>query len=166
MRIVNLSYLLAVLSIFLAFSSEAAADNNKSRVAMTQGLNHIGLTVKDLDASANFFTETLGWKLAGGYPDYPSKFVTDGKVFVTLWQTKDKQKQVDFDRKNNVGLHHVALTVSSEAILHELHQRFKKVPNLVIEFAPELNGQGPTIHMMIREPSGNRIEFAYNPPRK
>ena len=35
--------------------------------------------------------------------------------------------------------------------------------DLVIEFGPELNGQGPTMHMMIREPSGNRIEFAYKP---
>lgn len=140
-----------------------AQDNDPSQKVMTAGLNHIGLTVKDLSASSTFFIETLGWKKAGGYPDYPSIFVTDGKVFVTLWQTKHPKQVVEFNRKNNVGLHHLALTVDSMATLNELHQRFKRLPDVVIEFAPELNGNGPTIHMIIREPSGNRIEFAYTP---
>lgn len=155
--------------LFVNSATALAADNNNNlseNKVMTAGLNHLGLTVKNLQASTDFFINTLGWKEAGGYPDYPSVFVTDGKLFLTLWQAQDKNRVVAFDRKNNVGLHHLALTVASEATLHELHQRFKLVPNLVIEFAPELNGKGPTIHMMIREPSGNRIEFAYNPPRK
>ena len=54
---------------------------------------------------------------------------------------------------------------TSEKILEELHQRFKLLPNIVIEFSPELNGKGPTVHMIIREPSGNRIEFAYSPKK-
>ncbi len=138
-------------------------DRVNTNTIMTTGLNHLGLTVKNLQASADFFIKTLGWKKAGGYPDYPSIFVTDGKLFLTLWQTKNVNNVVSFDRKNNVGLHHLALTVASESTLHELHRRFKSVPNLVIEFSPELNGKGPTIHMMIREPSGNRIEFSYTP---
>lgn len=151
-------------SIILLFTSiTQAKTTTPSSEVMTQGLNHLGLTVKDLNASSGFFTKTLGWKKVGGYPDYPSVFVTDGKLFLTLWQTKQDEKVVPFDRKKNVGLHHLALTVASEDILHKLHQKFKTVPGLVIEFAPELNGNGPTIHMMIREPSGNRIEFAYNP---
>jgi lactoylglutathione lyase len=35
--------------------------------------------------------------------------------------------------------------------------------NITIEFAPEKIGKGPTQHMMIREPSGNRIEFIARP---
>lgn len=142
-----------------------AQSNESSQKVMTSGLNHIGLTVKSLSASSNFFIDTLGWKKAGGYPDYPSIFVTDGKIFVTLWQTKHPEQVVEFNRKNNVGLHHLALTVDSEETLNVLHERFKLLPAVVIEFAPELNGKGPTMHMIIREPSGNRIEFAYTPPR-
>lgn len=152
---------IALSFLFLTTISLAAV----TQKPMTQGLNHLGLTVKDLPASANFFIKTLGWKNVGGYPDYPSIFVTDGALFLTLWQTKPKDEAIDFNRKNNVGLHHLALTVATEEALHELHRRFKLLPNVIIEFAPELNGKGPTIHMMIREPSGNRIEFAYNPPR-
>jgi lactoylglutathione lyase len=120
-------------------------------------------TTPKLDETTNFFTHTLGWKLAGERPAYPSKFVTDGKIFVTLWQVSDTDSVVNFDRKNNVGLHHLALSVTSKENLDALYKRFKSVDGLVIEFGPELNGQGPTMHMMIREPSGNRIEFTYKP---
>jgi lactoylglutathione lyase len=153
-------------AIGILMSSVTAAqttDNDKAAQVMTQGLSHLGLTVSKLDETTNFFTDTLGWKLAGEKPAYPAKFVTDGKMFVTLWQVSDIDSAVNFDRKNNVGLHHLALSVTSKENLDTLHERFKSVDGLVIEFAPELNGQGPTMHMMIREPSGNRIEFTYRP---
>jgi lactoylglutathione lyase len=146
-------------------TANAKAKGDTTQKVMTTGLNHIGLTVKDLSASSDFFIQILGWIHAGGYPDYPSVFVTDGKIFITLWQTENIEKVVEFDRKNNIGLHHLALTVASEEILNVLHQRFRLIPNVIIEFSPELNGKGPTLHMIIREPSGNRIEFAYTPSK-
>ncbi len=130
---------------------------------MTQGLSHLGLTVSKLDKTATFFTDVLGWRLIGEKPAYPAKFVTDGNMVVTLWQVTDINNLVSFNRKNNVGLHHLALAVASESDLMQLFKRFKNVDGVVIEFAPELNGNGPTMHMMIREPSGNRIEFSYKP---
>ena len=158
-------FITCCLSIQVSFANDENEKTKKNEV-MTTGLNHLGLTVKNLQASTDFFIHTLGWKAVGGYPEYPSKFVTDGALFLTLWQTKDVNKTILFDRKNNVGLHHLALSVASKEKLNELYVLFKSVPDLEIEFPPELNGKGPTIHMMIREPSGNRIEFAYNPPRK
>lgn len=143
----------------------AKTTNKHAEKVMTQGLNHLGLTVSDLGATTTFFTEHLGWKEVGGYPDYPSKFVTDGKVFLTLWQTSSSKQYTAFDRKNNVGLHHLALTVANESDLNALYQRFKQDKRVEVEFSPELNGAGPTIHMMIREPSGNRIEFAFTPKK-
>lgn len=136
--------------------------NDETQV-MTQGLSHIGLTVSKLEQTTRFFVEVLGWNIAGEKPTYPAKFITDGKMFITLWQVTDVDSAVKFDRKKNVGLHHLALSISSRENLELLHQRFKAVKDLIIEFGPELNGQGPTMHMMIREPSGNRIEFAYRP---
>lgn len=127
---------------------------------VTQGVNHIGLTVRDLDASVAFFVDGLGWRVAGGVPDYPSVFVTDGKLFVTLWRATQPENAVAFDRKNNVGLHHLAFTVSDIETLNELHAKMLDWPGVEIEFAPEPNGGGPTIHMILREPSGNRLEFA------
>lgn len=136
---------------------------NKLDNPITQGINHLGLTVSNLEKSTQFFTETLGWKVVGGYDDYPSKFVTDGKLFLTLWQVTKPSKSIAFDRKNNVGLHHLALSVASIEDLNTLYERCKKTDDVIIEFSPEPNANGPTIHMMIREPSGNRIEFAVTP---
>ena len=136
-----------------------AQDADQSVEAETLDINHVGFTVSDLDATASFFIDTLGWQLAGGNPDYPAKFVTNGKMFITLWQATDPENAIAFDRKNNVGLHHFAITVRDLTTLHDLHRRFVEHPRVTVEFAPEFLGDGPTTHMMIREPSGLRLEF-------
>ena len=161
-----LTTMLATVLSAVAFTPALAADDADARAVLTLGVNHVGLTVTDLDKSTAFFTDTLGWQLVGGFPEYPSKFVTDGKLMLTLWRATDPVNAIRFDRKNNVGLHHLALTVTSFEALDTLYERFLETEGVVIEFAPELNGAGPTKHMMIREPSGNRIEFAYNPPKE
>ena len=146
--------------------AQASSTEPPTKQVMTQGLNHLGLTVTKLEQTVHFFSESLGWTVVGGDPSYPAKFITDGEIFLTLWQVIDPLKANPFNRKSNVGLHHLALTVASFKALDELHRRFKQLDNVVIEFAPEFNGGGPTKHMMIREPSGNRIEFAHNPGKK
>jgi lactoylglutathione lyase len=152
-----------ITSIITTHTALANSTINKLENPITQGINHLGLTVSDLEKSTQFFTETLGWKVVGGYEDYPSKFVTDGKLFLTLWQVTNPTKKISFDRKNNVGLHHLALSIASLDDLNTLYERCKKTDGVTIEFSPEANGDGPTIHMMIKEPSGNRIEFAFTP---
>lgn len=140
-----------------------AAETTKT--PLTSGFNHLGLTVSNLDASTAFFTETLQWNLVGGDEKYPAKFVSDGDMFLTLWQTKDPKKAVKFNRKNNVGLHHLAFSVDTLEGLNALFTRVKDVKGVIVEFAPELAYGGPTMHMMIREPSGNRLEFSYRPKK-
>ena len=152
-----------ITSIITTNTAMANSTINKLDSPITQGINHLGLTVSNLEKSTQFFTETLGWKVVGGYDDYPSKFVTDGKLFLTLWQVTNPTKKVSFDRKSNVGLHHLALSIASLNDLNSLYERCKNTDGVTIEFSPEANGDGPTIHMMIREPSGNRIEFAFTP---
>jgi len=159
----NLFFTIGILMTFSTSAQTTDSNVNNNIQVMTQGLSHLGLTVSNLDKTTRFFIETLGWKLAGEKPSYPAKFVTDGSIFITLWQVSNVDSLVNFDRKNNVGLHHLALSVASEDNLNILHERFKQNDDLVIEFGPEFNGQGPTIHMMVREPSGNRIEFTYRP---
>ena len=126
---------------------------------VTKGINHTGLAVKHLDKTAAFLIDTLGWRKAGERPGYPAIFVTDGNAFVTLWQVENPETATDFHRRKNVGLHHLAFTVSTLEELHTLYEKFMQHPDVLIEFAPEFMGKGPTTHMMIREPSGIRLEF-------
>jgi hypothetical protein len=68
---------------------------------------------------------------------------------------------VGFDRRRNVGLHHLALEVRSEADLISVMERLAAYPGVTIEFSPELVGNGPRKHMMCYEPGGLRIEFIW-----
>ncbi|RDE24611.1 VOC family protein [Motiliproteus coralliicola] len=127
--------------------------------ALTQGAHHVGLTVADLEQSAAFFTELLGWNEMARNENYPAIFVSDGSVMITLWALKE-EPSVAFDRRSNIGLHHLAIRVADDSALDVIHQ--KLVANdIQVEFAPEpLNG-GPVRHMMCYDPSGIRIEFIW-----
>lgn len=130
---------------------------------LTQGVDHVGLTVRDLNQSVDFFVNCLGWEMIGEKPDYPAVFVSDGHIKITLRQVRDADDCVYFDRRNNIGLHHLALKVDSLATLQRLHERIAGWVGAMIEFYPEPSGGSQKIHMMITEPGGNRIEFVWDP---
>lgn len=129
---------------------------------MTQGVHHIGLTVSQLEVSAAFFTQTLGWQEVRRVPEYPAIFVSDGVIMVTLWQAAVPASAQGFDHRHHIGLHHVAFRVTSREALDEVYARVREA-GVAIEFAPELLRDGPAMHMMCYEPSGIRVEFIWLP---
>lgn len=128
----------------------------------TRGIDHLGLTVHDLDASLRFFTGALGWEQFGGNPDYPAAYVTNGHAKLTLWQQRGDGGHA-FDRHANVGLHHTALKVATRADLDAVFAAVRDWPGVDVEFEPEFSGKGPKVHFMILEPGGTRLEFSYDP---
>ncbi|MGI9352794.1 MAG: VOC family protein [Rhizobiaceae bacterium] len=130
--------------------------------ALTLGIDHLGLTVPELEKTTAFFTECLGWREVGGKPDYPSKFISDGKSVLTIWQAQ-VDVPVDFDRKKNLGLHHLAFKIASEEELNTAFEKIQSWPDVNVERAPEFSGSGPKVHFFINEPGGLRLEFAYDP---
>ena len=128
---------------------------------LTLGVHHVGLAVPDLDAAQRFFCDVLGWRVVGEVPDYPAVFVGDGTTMLTLWRVADPAGAVAFDRRRNVGLHHLALAVADAAALATVHAKVALVPGVTIEFAPEPVRPGsPTHHFICTMPGGVRIEFA------
>ena len=127
--------------------------------AITQGAHHVGLTVPDRAASTAFFLDTLGFSKVGEKPDYPATFVSDGTLMITLWQAANPAGAVPFDRKNVIGLHHLALKVESSDALNALHGKLENCEGVEIEFAPEALGAAGTQHMMCSIPGGIRVEF-------
>ena len=127
--------------------------------AVTQGAHHIGLTVPDLAATRAFFVDTLGFQQVGEKPAYPAVFLSDGTVMITLWQAANPDRAVAFDRKNVIGLHHLALRVENGAALDTLHSKLQEAPGVEIEFAPEALNDGSPKHMMCTIPGGIRVEF-------
>ena len=128
---------------------------------LTRGAHHIGLAVPDLDVATDFFVTALGFAEVGGNPAYPAKFVSDGTTLLTLWQVADPATAAPFDRRANVGLHHLALGVADPAALDVVHARVQAYPGTSIEFAPEPIRAGSAVrHFIAAMPGGIRIEFA------
>ena len=132
--------------------------SDKTNHAVTNGVHHIGLTVPNLEETQTFFLETLGFEQVGEVPDYPAVFLSDGSIMLTLWQASDPASAVSFDRKNVIGLHHLAFTVATDS-LDVLYERLKGTADVSIEFAPEPLGELPVRHMMCNVPGGIRVEF-------
>lgn len=127
--------------------------------ALTRGANHVGLTVPNLAETRGFFLDTLGFEQVGEAPDYPAVFLSDGVTMITLWQARDPASAVPFDRKNVVGLHHLAFNVPDDEALRSLHETLRATEGVAIEFAPEPLGGFPARHMMCAIPGGIRVEF-------
>lgn len=132
---------------------------SEATIPTTRGVHHVGLTIPDLQATRQFFLQTLGFRQVGEVPDYPAVFVSDGSVMITLWQAEDPATARGFDRRTGIGLHHLALAVENEVALKELYERLARSQDVDVEFGPELLGNGPTQHMMCAIPGGIRVEF-------
>ena len=126
--------------------------------SLTLGAHHIGLTVPNLNETRSFFIETLGYDQVGEVPEYPAAFLSDGATMITLWQAEDPANGVPFERKNIIGLHHLALSVATES-LDALHATLEASTECAVEFAPEPLGDMPVRHMMCNIPGGIRVEF-------
>lgn len=125
---------------------------------LTHGLHHLGLTVSDLNAARDFFTDALGFQLLGEDVDYPSAFVKDEVVMITLWGAEPDA--TPFNRRKQVGLHHAAFAVKKHADLETLQARLKSWPGVTFDSeisAPRVGSDAR--HFLIRMPGGPRLEF-------
>ncbi len=133
----------------------------ESALAKTRGLNHLGLAVADLDKTASFLESVLGWTETARDDSYPRNSMTDGNLRLTLWQVDNSVPPTTFDRRHNIGLHHLALEVESEEELLRLADQVAAWPGVAVEFMPEPMGTGPRKHMMFAEPGGIRLELVW-----
>ncbi|MBG6173139.1 catechol 2,3-dioxygenase-like lactoylglutathione lyase family enzyme [Labrenzia sp. EL_208] len=130
-------------------------------MSKTVGLNHLGLAVADLDQTKLFFEKVLGWTETARDDAYPRNSITDGTLRLTLWQVDKSVSPRRFDRRLNIGLHHLALEVESEEELLRLADVVAAWPGVKVEFMPEFMGTGPRKHMMFAEPGGIRLELVW-----
>lgn len=127
--------------------------------AVTQGVHHVGLTVPSLDGARSFFLDALGFEQVGEVPDYPAVFVSDGSIMVTLWQAENPATATPFDRRKNIGLHHLALSVGDRDALTAVADELGSRADTEIEFEPAALGDSGLRHMMCRIPGNIRLEL-------
>lgn len=127
----------------------------------TCGVHHVGLAVPDLDAAEMFFRDALGWRVTRRLPEYPAVFVTDGGILLTLWRVADPATARPFNRRANIGLHHLALAVGDDDTLECIYAKVSHHPGVTIEFSPRpIRTGAATRHFICAMPGGVRIEFA------
>jgi catechol 2,3-dioxygenase-like lactoylglutathione lyase family enzyme len=128
---------------------------------LTQGIHHVGLTVPDLDQARHFFCGILGFDEVGGVPSYPSIFVSDGTVLLTLWRAAEPATANPFDRWANIGLHHLSLAVADDAALDAAWDRVRACPGVQVDVAPTpIRAGSTTRHFLVFIPGGIRMELA------
>ena len=127
--------------------------------ARTHGVHHVGLTVPNLSHARAFFVDALGFDQVGDVPEYPAVFVSDGSIMLTLWQAGEPETAVPFDRRRNIGLHHLALRVGDAKDLAALADELGTRDDTDIEFEPEALGDSGVRHMMCRIPGNIRLEL-------
>ena len=102
------------------------------------------------------FCEVPGWRVVRRIEESQEIFVANEKMF-TLWQVSGQSNA--FDRRDNVDLHHVALSIRSEEELTSPYEKLQDIADVNIELGPELAGDRPAKHMIRYEPGGFRVEF-------
>lgn len=131
-------------------------------------IGHIGLAVRDIDASVRFYTEMLGLRLTEDFT-YPEDEVGHGTTVsagafvrcdsthhcISIFELKGSPE--DHETKSPYGLHHLAFEMDSAQDLLALYRRFKQ------EGVPIINarrgGPGNQPRFYARDPDGNQLEF-------
>jgi lactoylglutathione lyase len=128
----------------------------------TLGLSHVSLSVNNVNASREFF-EALGFhelpEMECSMPSH-SLVLTDGMAIITLGQIQGKA--TPFDRRHNIGLHHISIRVRTMDDLAGLYKKSLKVPGVKDEFAPAPLEGTDMVRATVYEPSGIRVELTYH----
>ena len=132
--------------------------------ALTSGINHLGLTVLDIQQTADFFVRVLNWSQGDTDSSYPKTSVSDGKSRLTLWECKADHPPLPFNRHANVGLHHLALQIDEHAVFIEAAEAVRSWPYGEIEFMPEPMGNGPRVQTKFVLDGGPRMELIWPGP--
>jgi glyoxylase I family protein len=130
----------------------------------TSGLDHIVLTVSDLERARRFYGDLLGFEITiGEEPEYPSGafYFFVGGVEITMVH-HDRTPSADRFSEFRVGLDHLSFAAPDEAALHALADKL---------IAAGVDTQGvetyaPTgkRYVVFRDPDNIQLEYWLNEP--
>lgn len=85
----------------------------------TGAVNHITLTVTDLERAREFYTNVLGFQFVMEFG--PKHLFSNGSVILALNLSPDPARAISNDKfdENRVGLDHVSFNVSSHGLLEQ-----------------------------------------------
>lgn len=133
---------------------------------MISGIHHLGLTVRDVDLSAEWYVRVLGFTLAGAYesPDGVRRkaFLRHDGFDVRLGLTQHRDGVPDRFDETRVGLDHLALTVGDRRELESWAARLVAAAVECSPIAPANSIPGAFV-VVFRDPDNIQLELFADP---
>ncbi|HEY0457948.1 MAG TPA: VOC family protein [Pyrinomonadaceae bacterium] len=119
---------------------------------------HVGLNVKDLERSKEFYADVFGFEVSGESADANRKYALlahNGKLILTLWQ----QSASGFSRQT-AGLHHLSFQAKSAGQIEEIEAKLRARGTKLIYDGIVLHGEGAKSGgIFFEDPDGIRLEI-------
>ena len=130
-----------------------------TKAVATKGVNHVTLTVTDVQRSREFYTTILNFQAVGEFG--PRILLSNGSMVLVIGPAPDAAHALSGDRfdENRVGLDHMSLSVSSRADLDEAARIFDEqgVPHGEIKDL----GAGAGLYVLaFRDPDNIQLELS------
>jgi glyoxylase I family protein len=133
---------------------------------MLYGLHHLGLTVRDVQRSAAWYTTVLGFERAGEFAapggERRKVFLRHPNFDLRVGLTEHRAGSPDVFDETHVGLDHLAFGVGSAAELDEWQARLADldVPHTPVTPANSIPGAAV---LVFRDPDNVQLEMFYDP---
>jgi glyoxylase I family protein len=135
---------------------------------MITGIHHIGLTVRDADASAAWYEDVLGFQRTGEFeaPDGARRkvFLRHEGLRVRLGLTQHRQGSADPFDETRTGLDHMAFSVAGPEELQAWAQRLADAAVTHSSIAGANSIPGAAV-LVFRDPDNIQLELFADPPR-
>lgn|GEM_PF-352016 len=135
---------------------------------MINGLSHLGLTVRDAEASAAWYADVLGFQRVGEFdsPDGARRkvFLRHTGLNARLGLTEHRGGSHDLFDETRVGLDHLAFAVSDSAELEEWAIRLEAATVAHSTIAPANSIPGAGV-LVFRDPDNIQLELFVDPSR-
>ncbi len=122
----------------------------------TAGMRHVALTVRDLDASENFYVNLLGMKVEWR-PDPDNVYLTSGNDNLALHRGAE-----DFEPSGHQRLDHIGFIINTPDQVDEWYN-YLSSEGVSMKTEPRTHRDGAR-SFYCTDPAGNAVQIIFHPP--
>jgi len=130
------------------------------------GIHHLGLTVRDAEASAAWYVEVLGFRRAGEHqaPDgaFRKVFLRHDNLPSRIGLTEHREGSKDVFEETRIGLDHLSFGVTDRAELDAWVARLDAARAAYSQIATANSIQGAAV-VVFRDPDNIQLEIFFDP---